>query len=291
MDHQLSQYRALEQESKAEHPDSSSSDGLEGYEYLPRKQARKPSIFWRTLTAVTFFTSLLLNAVLLWRLNSKDRCHDKPSPLSLYANLEYNVAKPFEWHTEYNGENQTLADELWDALGTQIDTGFIAVPDEWSAEKGLLEAQRFPWDTSKGIYLVNGQHNLHCLRNVRKAYMEYHTGQNQSMTFPHVNHCFDALRQDIMCHADDTPRYTTTTNDPESGVGQMRQCRSWDKLQEWTRERTACFRNIHEGQRIHEIERYKFCPPGSPYLPKIRGYFKHNDDWQPTLDPIIDHKR
>ncbi|KAI4169556.1 MAG: hypothetical protein LQ343_005636 [Gyalolechia ehrenbergii] len=273
MDHRLSQYRVLEQEGNAEHPDSFSADGLEGYEYLPRAQAGRPATFWRALISVSLFTSLLLNVILLWRVNAQSQGHDRSSR-SLYANLEYNVAKPFEWHTDYNGENQTLADELWDALGTEIDTGFIAVPDEWSAAKGLLEAQRFPWDTSKGIYL----------RNVRKAFMEYHTGQNQSMTFPHVNHCFDALRQDIMCHADDTPRYTTTTNDPESGVGQMRQCRSWTKLQEWTRERTACFRNIHEGQRIHEIERYKFCPPGSPYLPKIRGYFKHDDDWQPTLD-------
>lgn len=79
------------------------------------------------------------------------------------ANLGYNYPTPFQWHTEYNGDNQTLADELWEALGAEIDTGFIAVPDEWSAAKGLLEAQRFPWDTSKGIYLLNGQHNLHCL--------------------------------------------------------------------------------------------------------------------------------
>ena len=216
------------------------------------------------------------------------------------AGLEYTMSIPFEWHTGYNGENQTLANELWDALGAEIDSGFIAVPDDWSSSKGLSPAQRFPWDTSKGIYLVNANHNLHCLvrqycepqkttadkgcaqKNIRSAYMEYINGQKQSKTFSHINHCLDALRQDIICNADDTPRYTTSTLDPESGVGQLRRCRSWDQLQQWSRGRTACFRNVQEGERIREIERYKFCPPGSPSLPKIRAYFKHDDDWQPT---------
>lgn len=83
--------------------------------------------------------------------------------MSVLAKLKYNVPMPFEWHTAYNGEDQVRANELWDALGAEIDAGFIAVPDEWSTANGLLEAQRFPWDTSKGVYLVNGQHNLHCL--------------------------------------------------------------------------------------------------------------------------------
>ncbi|KAL9599549.1 MAG: hypothetical protein Q9219_003793 [cf. Caloplaca sp. 3 TL-2023] len=274
------EYHVLKHESnEGRHPRSSLCDGLEGFEYPPPK-LNKHQAYRQIITLIVLFISLVLNAVLVWRLNGQPAQEDK----SLFAQLEYNVPKTFEWHTEFNGKNQTLADELWENLGAEIDTGFIAVPDEWSTAKGLLEAQRFPWDTSKGVYLVNGQHNLHCLRNIRKAYMEFHYGQNQTRTFPHINHCFDALRQDIVCNADDTPRYTTTTLDPESGVGQIRQCRSWDKLLEWSRERTACFRNIHEGQRIHEIERYKFCPPGSPYLPKIRGYFKHDDDWQPTQE-------
>lgn len=82
------------------------------------------------------------------------------------AALERNIPTPFQWHTAYNGDNQTLANQLWTALGPDIDSGFVAIPYEWSAAKKLLPAQQFPWDTTKGIYLLNGQHNLHCLVSI-----------------------------------------------------------------------------------------------------------------------------
>ena len=55
----------------------------------------------------------------------------------------------------------------------------------------------------------------------------------------HDFHCFDAIRQQIMCHADDTLLYTTGHRD--AGVNQTRQCRDWDALREWATERTACY--------------------------------------------------
>ncbi|KAL8760670.1 MAG: hypothetical protein Q9184_003155 [Pyrenodesmia sp. 2 TL-2023] len=262
----MGDYRAVKREGGDDHEETALGDDSNGYDYSSNVQRHKWH-FHKLLIPISLLVSLMLNAVLVTRLNTRATPTSAPS-VSKFAKLEFNVPTPFSWHTDYNGQDQALANDLWDALGAEIDSGFIAVTDEWAAANDLLEAQRFPWDTTKGIYLVNGQHNLHCLKNIRSAYMEYHTGRNQSKTFPHINHCFDALRQDIMCQADDTPRYTTTTDDPESGVGQVRQCRS----------------NIHEGERIHEMERYKFCPPGSAYLDKVRGYFNKGDEWQPTVD-------
>lgn len=56
---------------------------------------------------------------------------------------------------------------------------------------------------------------------------------------PHIEHCFDFLRQGLMCNADlalepfvasdGVTRITKGT----SGWGTMHQCRSWDKLLEW----------------------------------------------------------
>ena len=43
------------------------------------------------------------------------------------------------------------------------DLGLVALDDEYVAAKGLPLAQRYPWDTSKGMYLLQGYHNLHCL--------------------------------------------------------------------------------------------------------------------------------
>ena len=38
----------------------------------------------------------------------------------------------------------------------------IALPDDYIAQKSLHVSQRFPWDKTKGVYLLNGHHALHC---------------------------------------------------------------------------------------------------------------------------------
>jgi hypothetical protein len=79
----------------------------------------------------------------------------------------------------------------------------------------------------------------------------------------HNLHCIESLRQDVMCHADDTPRYTGYSKKPVSGVMQTRQCRSWDKLEAWARDHTACYRDIgRDVEGFPMIEKFKFCPPG-----------------------------
>lgn len=178
MDRPSSDYRLLKTEGNDRSPEMSSGDDEDGYSYVPRPDVRKYPNIRTLMLLISLAVSLVLNAFLVMRLKSR-ASHNEGSSVSPYgqlmsnhppadltgsiAQLEYNVPTPFEWHTDYNGEDQARANELWDALGTEIDSGFIAVSDEWAAEKDLLEAQRFPWDTSKGIYLVNGQHNLHCL--------------------------------------------------------------------------------------------------------------------------------
>ncbi|KUI55416.1 hypothetical protein VP1G_02846 [Cytospora mali] len=47
----------------------------------------------------------------------------------------------------------------------------------------------------------------------------------------HDVHCFDSLRQHVMCHADDTLLYSTGHHD--AGVQQTKMCRSWDALRDW----------------------------------------------------------
>lgn len=72
---------------------------------------------------------------------------------------------PISWthHTPYTGteENQTEADALWDKI--RVDAGAVALSESYASSKGLPKAQKFPFDDDKGIYLLNGYHNLHCL--------------------------------------------------------------------------------------------------------------------------------
>lgn len=64
--------------------------------------------------------------------------------------------------------------------------------------------------------------------------------ENKTHTSQHLSHCYDALRQAIICRADDTPLYVPKQTF-FAGDGQQRRCRSWAKLEDWVIQHTACY--------------------------------------------------
>ena len=69
--------------------------------------------------------------------------------------------RPFVTNTEWSSENTTHADELWKALAPNV--GMVAVDNEFGRKMDLYATEQFPWDQSKGIYMLEGYHSLHCL--------------------------------------------------------------------------------------------------------------------------------
>ncbi len=65
------------------------------------------------------------------------------------------------------------------------------------------------------------------------------SGQPLSGPEIHNDHCFDALRQSVMCAADDTLRYSFGAG--TSNIAHDRKCRDWDALRDWAATRTACY--------------------------------------------------
>ena len=199
------------------------------------------------------------------------------------ALLSRHITQPFYTRTSYSDNfNESLTTDLWHDIN--IDNGVIALSDDYVASKKLLKAQRFPWDRTKGIYIVHGYHNLHCLvypsrylcardvsltlpqKIIYISVAEYRNGETQSRKWHHISHCFDALRRQILCDADDTPRAVQRDLDGVSGVGQTRQCRNWSELEGWAKRHNACYKRPDrpvEGMR--NIEKYKFCPEDSGY--------------------------
>lgn len=85
----------------------------------------------------------------------------------------------------------------------------------------------------------------------------------------HALHCIDALREEVVCNIDDTPRYTGLLNAnaktarPMAGLDQHRMCYDWSKLEDFVIANSACWKNINESVvDFPVIERYKFCPNG-----------------------------
>ncbi|KAJ5729939.1 uncharacterized protein N7483_004447 [Penicillium malachiteum] len=143
----------------------------------------------------------------------------------------------------------------------------VALSDEWAYQHGLRTAQRFPWDNSKGIYLLHGFHTLHCVKIVYIALNEYQSGQPQSRAWHHVIHCMDALRRQVLCDADDTPRATERRAEVVTGVGQHRMCRRWDELVDFAKQHTACYKRPERPDESPNIlDRYRNCPPNSGYI-------------------------
>lgn len=89
----------------------------------------------------------------------------------------------------------------------------------------------------------------------------------------HSFHCVDSLRQDTLCDADDTPRFSGGTQPGSStGAGQLKKCRDWGKLEAWAKSKSACYRYLAH-KVDNGLDRHKFCPEGSPYTDKIEKLF------------------
>ena len=114
--------------------------------------------------ATVFIISLSVNALQLLQSNlltSPPHCAANASDVSRYTRNARTVPSSFYQDDVYTSHNRTIANAAWD--GVKIDLGLVALSDAFVEEHALLPSQRFPWDASKGIYVINAYHNLHCL--------------------------------------------------------------------------------------------------------------------------------
>ena len=84
----------------------------------------------------------------------------------LKASLYRNVPTETVEHADYDSPNRTTENAAWDNPGLLPEHGFIALPDSWAAVKGLPATQRWPWDNTKGIYILTSSHELHCVASI-----------------------------------------------------------------------------------------------------------------------------
>ncbi|POS78534.1 hypothetical protein DHEL01_v203066 [Diaporthe helianthi] len=112
--------------------------------------------------------------------------------------------KQFHTYTEYSNVNQSISDIAWSGFTTN---GFVAIPHREAARAGLPAAEDFPDDGEKGVYVLAGFHELHCVMYLREVIQDLMAGKSVDDKAIHINHCYDALRQEIQCRASDYPLY------------------------------------------------------------------------------------
>lgn len=223
----------------------------------------RPKSYRRLFFMVTplLFLSLTINIFIF--ANFASNCNSYQNA-SKYADLRRTHTEPYVLLTDYSSSNTTLADDLWHSIN--IDNGVVALSDSFAASRNLRTAQRFPWDTTKGIYILHGFHNLHCLKIIYISLFEFRNNKSQSRSWHHIAHCLDALRRQILCDADDTPRATERRAEVVSGVGQNRVCRDWGELEQWAQTHTACYKRPERPDDETGLRRFMHCPPDSGYV-------------------------
>lgn len=221
------------------------------------------------------------------------------------------------YETPYAQDNITAADETW--MAVDISEAFVALSKEHAHKLGLPPSLPFPWDRQrKDLYLISSIHSMHCLvRNMparinitpliyvqtvlHRSNLEYRENHTQTYSTEHILHCLDNLRVDLQCSADDTPRYIppdATESTVKTGVGQIRKCRDWSKLNAWAKQHSACFKYnqfLHEELTYNKVypTAFQFCSKDNEYLSVVQKYFRKDSDWvAPSPDwPDIDQLR
>ncbi|OGM41674.1 hypothetical protein ABOM_009995 [Aspergillus bombycis] len=138
---------------------------------------------------------------------------------------------------QWIGQPTPEMDSLWD----RVESGSIIMLEGSEANMVRDKTALFDGYWLTGLDVI---HQMHCLNKIRKAlYPEYYQPEQSVPTEQlHVEHCFDYIRQAVMCNADLTPVMLTwyssaQTFGPDFHTTHM--CRDFEALLEWSIARTS----------------------------------------------------
>ncbi|KAJ7019565.1 hypothetical protein C8F04DRAFT_1195607 [Mycena alexandri] len=154
-------------------------------------------------TALSCFFNLLL-FIKVWRTTTAPKELFNPQE----PNFQY-AKQPQELPGRFNPTTRVMQ---------HPDSGFAIDDDaKWATivphSRGFIRLGSDGIPFSIGIY-----HQLHCMNTVRFAYRVardglFKTAHARDVAFDHANHCFDLLRQTLLCKADTTLLPLASIND------------------------------------------------------------------------------
>ncbi|KAI1130220.1 hypothetical protein F5Y10DRAFT_276213 [Nemania abortiva] len=139
------------------------------------------------------------------------------------------VGRQYPWNLNPSDE----LDESWENLLYSLN---VRVTKEELQQLNTNMTNRIQISGGDYIGVLGVYHHLHCLNNLRRI----NTGP---FSKKHSNHCIDAIRQSLMCHANTETHTGIWVHDPDiphaSALGShaITTCVSWESLDNWARER------------------------------------------------------
>ncbi|GIZ42879.1 hypothetical protein CKM354_000612800 [Cercospora kikuchii] len=170
----------------------------------PKRHGLNWTLIWRLAVLLLLATGNLAVFSHIYTGQSHDYSGPTTSPEE-YALVDElpTIYKRFHWWTEYSDNNDTATDQRWEDINPAH--GFIAMNREWALDNHWPDSMHLPSDDRKNVYLLEAYHMIHCLYVIRKTFWE--AVNREEYTWNPPGHCFDALRQFIVCKADNTPFY------------------------------------------------------------------------------------
>ena len=98
-----------------------------------------------------------------------------------------------------------------------------------------------------GDYLaaLDVMHHLHCVKMIRQYIHPESYKLTKALkvdTKEHINHCLDAIRQELMCRGDvslTTYEWLPDLQIPWAKLSYDHECINWESIQDWAKERTV----------------------------------------------------
>ncbi|KAF2648851.1 hypothetical protein K491DRAFT_708477 [Lophiostoma macrostomum CBS 122681] len=171
------------------------------------------------LVAAALLLIITIQTIIIVRLKADSYSQNtSPNRLSLRRTETQTIYKP----SKYTSINNTKADKAWSAI--LAGHGVVAISPSYASQHALPSSVFLPDGTGNKMYIVEAYHAMHCTSVLRAHYTSLDRGIPGNWSRPYAAHCFDALRQYIMCNVDDTLLWTSEERsasyfDVEPGLG------------------------------------------------------------------------
>ncbi|KAL5384778.1 hypothetical protein DPSP01_005215 [Paraphaeosphaeria sporulosa] len=141
--------------------------------------------------------------------------------------------------TKYMGDSYE-ADDEWAKLYPRT---VVRIPKS-QADKLANKTIPIAGDEDHFPVLITVFHLMHCLDSIRHLYFGHDKNMDPDpiindavLKRPHIDHCFDSLRQSIMCASDVSPapyNWVPSKGKALGSLGVQHTCRNYEKLVEWS---------------------------------------------------------
>ncbi|EQL01883.1 hypothetical protein OCS_02407 [Ophiocordyceps sinensis CO18] len=131
--------------------------------------------------------------------------------------------------------NQTIA--AWASI---LDVGLIHLNDQQAGRLGSPTARQYNTPPGSYVGVLEVFHQLHCLSRIWASYYTdiSHDGESREMMQKHTAHCFDYLRQALMCNGDvniGPIGWEETTETYIADLDGVKECRNFDRIHRWAK--------------------------------------------------------